>query len=124
MLKAKNIDHINMNVRNLDETESFYRELFGFESKKDQPEFKSRIIGNDTIKLCIYEKPEMQKGTEDQNIAHFGFYIENFEEVLEACKRLNVPVTRNQEWEHSQSVYIEDPNGYDIELSKVQGGGL
>jgi lactoylglutathione lyase len=65
------------------------------------------------------------KGEPDQqNIAHFGFHIENFDEVLDTCKRLNVPVTRNQEWEHSQSVYIQDPNGYDIELSKIQGGGL
>ena len=124
MLKAKNIDHINMNVRNLDETERFYRDLFGFEVKEDQPKFQFRVIGNDNIKLCIYENPELQADPDQQNIAHFGFYIENFEEVLNECKRLNVPVTRNQEWKHSQSVYIQDPNGYDIELSKVQGGGL
>jgi hypothetical protein len=28
------------------------------------------------------------------------------------------------EWEKSASIYISDPNGYEIELSKVFGGGI
>ena len=27
-------------------------------------------------------------------------------------------------WEKSTSIYIQDPNGYEIELSKVFGGGI
>ena len=28
------------------------------------------------------------------------------------------------EWEHSRSVYITDPNGYEVELTEVFGGDL
>ena len=28
------------------------------------------------------------------------------------------------EWEYSRSVYITDPNGYEVELTEVFGGGL
>jgi hypothetical protein len=27
-------------------------------------------------------------------------------------------------WQKSRSIYIKDPNGYEIELSEVWGGGL
>ena len=59
-------------------------------------------------------------------IAHFGFYVSNFNAVLEKCTMLGVQVLYGGivEWEKSKSVYVLDPNGYEIELSKISGGGL
>lgn len=121
-LKALSIDHINMQVKNLAESVAFYQELFGFEVKKEQPEENSKIIGNDTIKLCLYEVPDnIQKG----GISHFGFHIENFDEVLAKCEEMNIQMLYGMlEWKHSRSVYIVDPSGHEIELAEVQGGGL
>ena len=123
ILKATSMDHVNMTVKNLEESVNFYKKLFGFEVKKDQPEFKSKIIGNDSIKLCLYEDSGMSP---EGGIAHFGFNIENFEEIMETCKSLGVKVFYDGpvKFEKSRSIYIEDPSGYDIELSEVQGGGL
>ena len=121
-LKALSIDHANMNVKNLEESADFYSTLFGFELKKDQPDQQSKIIGNETIKLCLYEHPDLifTKG-----INHIGFHIENFDEIVEKCKTLNISMPYGViEWESSRSVYIIDPNGYEVELSEVQGGGL
>jgi len=56
-LKASFIDHINMEVKDLEQSVTFYKNLFGFEIKKEQPEEKSKIIGNANIKLCLYENP-------------------------------------------------------------------
>jgi len=121
-LKALSIDHANMNVKNLEESVDFYSTLFGFELKKDQPDQQSKIIGNETIKLCLYERPELVL---TKGINHVGFHIENFDEVVEKCKALNVTMPYGViEWESSKSVYIIDPNGYEVELSEVQGGGL
>ena len=126
-LFAKSIDHINMKVKNLAESEKFYTELFGFEIKQeDNPnkaDIPSKIIGNDSVKLCLYEVPNMSP---EGGIAHFGFHIENFSEVLSKCKELGVKVLYGGEvdWEKSKSVYIIDPSGYEIELSEVSGGGL
>ena len=126
-LFAKSIDHINMKVRNLAESVKFYTELFGFEIKQeDNPnkaDIPSKIIGNDSVKLCLYEVPNMSP---EGGIAHFGFHIDNFSEVLSKCKELGVKVLYGGEvdWEKSKSVYIIDPSGYEIELSEVSGGGL
>ena len=123
ILNATSLDHINMTVKNLDESVKFYKNLFGFEIKKDQPEDKSKIIGNDTIKLCLYESPEMKP---EGAIAHFGFHVENFDEIMDVCKSLGVKIYYDGpiKFEKSRSIYISDPSGYDIELSEVHGGGL
>ena len=121
-LNATSIDHVNMAVNNLDESVAFYGELFGFEVCKEQPEHHSKIIGNDTIKLCLYEDPSAVK---QGGIAHFGFAIDNFEDVVAKCVKMGVETPYGViEWEKSRSVYISDPDGYELELSERQGGGL
>lgn len=126
-LKAKSIDHVNMKVKNLAESVKFYRNLFGFEIKKDEnpnrTDAPSKIIGNDSIKLCMYEDSQMSP---EGGIAHFGFHVENFSDIISKCKELGVEVLYGGpvEFEKSRSVYIVDPSGYDIELSEISGGGL
>lgn len=122
-LRAKSIDHINMKVKDLGKSIEFYEKVFGFEIKREQPEHKSKIIGNDSIKLCLYEDSQMSV---DGGIVHFGFNVENFHEIMQICKNLGVKILYDGpiEFERSRSVYIRDPNGYDIELSELQGGGL
>lgn len=123
ILKATSMDHVNMAVKNLEESVKFYKDLFGFVVKKEQPEQKSKIIGNDSIKLCLYEDPDMKP---EGGIAHFGFHIQNFDDIMEKCKSLGVTIYYDGpvQFEKSRSIYISDPNGYDIELSEVTGGGL
>ena len=77
-----------MKVKNLEQSIEFYKNLFGFEVKKKENEpnkleAPSKIIGNDSIKLCMYEMPDMRP---EGGIAHFGFNIENFDEVISKCK--------------------------------------
>ena len=123
ILKVSSIDHINMSVKNLAQSVEFYKNLFGFEIKKEQPEEKSKIIGNDNVKLCLYEDSEMKP---EGAIAHFGFHVENFDEIIKICTSLGVKIYYDGpvQFEKSRSIYISDPNGYDIELSEVFGGGL
>ncbi len=126
-LNATSIDHVNMKVKNLEKSVEFYKNLFGFETKQEENSNKldapSKIIGNDTIKLCLYEIPEMSP---EGGIAHFGFNVTNFNEIIQKCKELGVEVLYGGpvEWEKSKSVYIKDPSGYEIELGEVSGGGL
>ncbi len=122
-LKVSSIDHINMSVKNLAQSVEFYKNLFGFEIKKEQPEEKSKIIGDDNVKLCLYEDSEMKP---EGAIAHFGFHVENFDEIIKTCESLGVKIYYDGpvQFEKSRSIYISDPNGYDIELSEVFGGGL
>jgi catechol 2,3-dioxygenase-like lactoylglutathione lyase family enzyme len=126
-LDATSIDHVNMKVKNLADSVEFYCNLFGFEIKQEENPNKtdvpSKIIGNNSIKLCLYEVASM---TPEGGIAHFGFHIANFEQVIAKCQDLGVQILYGGEvdWEKSKSVYIVDPSGYEIELSKISGGGL
>ena len=125
MLKAKQIDHVNMSVKNLAESVRFYNRLFGFEVLKEQPHKNSMIIGNKTVKLCLYEEPVHYTKNRGA-INHFGLNVENFDEILKVCKSMNVTVRYGgiRQWEKSRSLYIEDPNGYEIELTEKAGGDL
>ena len=126
-LDATSIDHVNMKVKNLEKSVEFYKNLFGFEIKQEENANKldapSKIIGNNSIKLCLYEVPDMSP---EGGIAHFGFNIANFNQVIEKCKELGVEVLYGGivDWERSKSVYIVDPSGYEIELGEISGGGL
>ena len=126
-LNTTSIDHVNMKVKNLRQSTKFYNNLFGFEIKQKENPNKlgvpSQIIGNDAIKLCMYEVPTMSP---EGGIAHFGFNVENFEEIIEKCNEMKVEILYGGpvEFERSRSVYIKDPNDYEIELSERQGGGL
>jgi len=124
-LQTSGIDHLNLQVKNLNKSVDFYSKLFGFSVLKDQPEDKSKIIGNDKVKLCLYESPDF-KGYEKDGFYHFGLHIENFVDAIQKCSEMNVQVLYGGpvQWEKSKSVYIKDPNGYEIELTEVFGGGL
>ena len=125
MLKVNGIDHLNMDVKNLDETVEFYKNLFGFKVIKEQPEQDSKIIGNAKVKLCLYEDPDLNEYKKN-GFNHFGFHIDNFDEIIQKCTELGVETFYGGpiKWEKSSSIYIKDPNGYEIELAEVFGGGL
>ncbi len=126
-LKATSIDHVNMQVKNLEQSVRFYADLFGFEIKQEsntnKADLPSKIIGNDAIKLCMYEVPDMSP---EGGIAHFGFNIANFDEIIEKCRESGAEILYGGivDWETSRSVYIVDPSGYEVELGEVPGGGI
>jgi|SRR3972149_7673489 len=124
-LTVNGIDHLNMEVIDLEETVDFYSKLFGFEILKEQPEENSKIIGNEKIKLCLYETSGF-KGYTKKGFHHFGLHIENFDNIIKKCKEMGVEIFYGGplRWEKSTSIYIKDPNGYEIELTEVFGGGL
>jgi catechol 2,3-dioxygenase-like lactoylglutathione lyase family enzyme len=124
-LKVNGIDHLNLEVINLDNTMDFYKQLFGFEVLKEQPEENSKIIGNENVKLCLYELSDFH-GYTKKGFHHFGLHIENFNKIIEKCTDMGIEIFYggSLKWEKSTSIYIKDPNGYEIELTEVFGGGL
>lgn len=92
MIKTIGIDHINLLVKNLQESFTFYHDLFGFEILKNQPEENSYIIGNTNTKLCLYEVPGLPKYDRVAGFNHFSIIVENFDDVLSLCKQLGVYV--------------------------------
>ena len=88
-LKAIAIDHINMKVKSLEKSVKFYKDMFGFEVKiednfPNKLKVPSKIIGNDSVILCLYEVPDMSP---EGGITHFGFHVRNFQDIEEKCKK-------------------------------------
>jgi len=124
-LNSTGIDHLNLDVKNLDQTVEFYNKLFGFTVLKEQPEENSKIIGNEHVKLFLYQKDEFDH-FEKNGFNHFGIHVINFGDIMHKCTELGIEIFYGGpiEWERSSSIYIKDPNGYKIELAKESGGGL
>ncbi len=124
-LKTTGIDHVNLEVIDLDETCRFYNDLLGFRILEEIPEQGGRIIGTPEAKLALYQKDGMIR-YEKRGFSHVGFHIEDFEGIEHRCRDLGIEVKYGGPltWPKSRSIYIDDPNGYEIELSEVFGGGL
>jgi len=126
MLEISAIDHINLNVKDLKKTIVFYQRLFGFEIKEEgvREGAPYAIIGsNKRAFLALYESQEFNL---DGFVNHFGFHIENFEEIMPTLIEQKVEYLYGgpYAYEKSRSVYIIDPNGIEIELSEKFGGDL
>lgn len=130
MITIKAIDHINLNVKNLEETILFYKNLFNFEVKETGVSTSSgspyAIIGQSQVGfLAIYEDENFSL-TNYQALNHFGFYVHNIEDIYNKLKTkgINILYDGFVKWPESRSLYIKDPNGFEIELSEFFGGKL
>ena len=124
-LTTKGIDHVNLQVSALEATVNFWRVLLGFGVLERIPDQNGAIIGNKEAKLALYQNSAMGE-REKNGFSHLCFYITNFDEALALCASLNIPVLYEGivSWPKSKSLYIEDPNGYEIELTDTWGGAL
>ncbi len=128
MIQIKAADHLNFNVINLNESIRWYRELFGFEVKQQgqSGDTPYAIIGLPRVLyLCLYESLK-EKPKANGYFNHLGLNISDFEETKKKLQEKGIPILYGGEVDYgkSQSLYIADPNGIEVELSKVFGGGL
>jgi catechol 2,3-dioxygenase-like lactoylglutathione lyase family enzyme len=128
MLKVKSVDHLNLSVKNLKESVDFYQKHFGFEVFEEGLGFKSnkpyKIIGiSGKMMFCLYEFGD---DLNPVGLNHIGINIDNFEEAIKYINDLGLDLQYGGiiEYDNSRSLYLKDPNGYEVELSEVFAGGL
>lgn len=131
-MKVKQLDHLNLTVGNFDETVDFYGRVFGFELVEEAVRDGVRwgVIRSGEALLCIYEHPEMRLPDNDtrrerglHGINHFAFRITDrkaFEATIER-EGLKLYYDGMIRWSHSDSWYIKDPTGYEIEVAAWDG---
>lgn len=129
MIRLTRIDHINMRVKDLETSARFYGEVFGFEPKQSGVVNGRRwtILGlKDQAYLCLYEVGEARRVEQELQINHFGFHVADFGALETRLRDQGVPILYGGALPSgkSRSIYIEDPSGYEIELSELLGGGL
>ena len=118
MIKAR-LNHINLNVRDIDRSLKFYQDAFGLEV--DFWEGKEMVFlhssgAKDTITLCQAKAEDPVAGG---GVSHFGFSTakNSLDEMVRQIVSAGGKLQRRGE--HAPGVpyaYFADPDGYVIEL--------
>ncbi|MCT2530277.1 VOC family protein [SAR92 clade bacterium H921] len=119
------IDHVNLQVSNLEKSVEFWKELLGFDVLETISEQKGAIIGTQAAMLALYEKENLGR-IEKHGFSHVSFHISNFDDAVQLCEKKGITILYEGvvQWPYSQSLYIKDPDGYEIELSQKWGGAI
>ena len=130
MANFRGIDHLNIKVNNINESIGWYEKVFGLELKeRGQSSFGNdyAIIGKSGRGfLCIYP---INEDIKVPRLNHIGFQVDNFDEFVDFVLAENIEIKYYGpeaviHYPKSKSIYINDPNGIEIEVSSVFGGGL
>lgn len=128
-MKVKHLDHLNMSVKNFDETVDWYKRVFGFTLVEEGNRNGVRwgVIKGGESMLCIYEHQNYEfpndKDTRFKRmhqISHFGLRITDRKTWEKTIERENVSMSWHNgpfDYPHSTSWYITDPTGYEIEVA-------
>ena len=127
-MREVRLDHLNLSVRDFDETVDWYGRVFDFALVEEGMWDGVRwgilrsARGTGDALLCVYHHPEYSFVDAEatgrrrtHGIRHPGFRItdeEGWRETL-ARERLEFEEIR---YPHSRSWYVNDPTGYDIEV--------
>jgi len=126
-MSVKHLDHLNMTVKNLEETKDWYKRVFGFELVESglRSGMKWGILKSGEAMLCIYEYPELgmpSKAASKNNphtINHFGLRITDRKKWQDIVDKESLEVLYGGEvrYPKSTSWYVLDPTGYEIEVA-------
>jgi catechol 2,3-dioxygenase-like lactoylglutathione lyase family enzyme len=121
------LDHMNLTVRNLDESIKWYQNLFGFEYKEGDlkhPTEPWAIVSVDDMAMCMYEDKslvnvnEVSK-THHHRVNHFGIRVSDQVAWEQKVKENNVKVLYGGAYKYPNSLswYLLDPSGHEIEVT-------
>lgn len=125
-MQIKQLDHLNLDVKNLAESEAWYQRVFGFEAV-ERGVYQGHpwtIIRAGDAMLAMYERPDAGapprdwESRKELGINHFALRITDAYTWRQIIQKEGIELVHGEEirWPHSTSWYIVDPNGYDIEV--------
>jgi len=122
-MKVKKLLHTRMRVTNLDQTIQFYRDILGLEvlERKSSPRgsqlaFLKTPNSDELIELTSFPPSGPVKVQED--LVHLAFQVESLDETIASLTAKGVKVTDGptQTSSGSRFIFIDAPDGYEIEL--------
>ena len=119
------VGHVVLNVRDLEKSVPFYRDVLGL---REVGRYGSKMVfftatGENHHDLGIFEIEKDADPADEHavGIAHVAFRIgvglETLRAAKEHLKKHGVPIRRIEDHTVSQSIYIGDPDGIEIELT-------
>ncbi|MBC8365835.1 VOC family protein [bacterium] len=124
----KQLDHLNLSVRDFRESVDWYGRVFGFKLVEEgmQDGLPWGVIRAGEAMLCIYEHPGLElpdrfevrrRGLHGLN--HLGLRITDEAAWLASAERESVEILYDGviHWPHSKAWYVKDPTGWEIEVA-------
>jgi len=134
MIRVSAIDHVNLQVADLDLSIEFYCRVFGFKLLEDGrklPPGGWAIVGLPGAACVALGVAKDLSPAQGRRIVHFGLVIEDAQSALAILGQERVRIVPRGPgggailpYPRSQSIYIQDPDGHEIELTTRFGGGL
>lgn len=128
-MRVKKLLHTRMRVSNLAHTLTFYRDVLGLEvveqkvsPRGSQLAFLAVPNSEELIELCSFPTSGPVQVQED--LVHLAFEVENLEQTIEELQAKGVPLSDGptQTSSGSRFIFIDAPDGYEIELIERPAG--
>ena len=113
------IDHVAINVTNLERSAHWYARVLGFEIVHKWT--TTWMVGRGKMRIGLFYRPQATSVGDLDNklvITHFAFLTDagGFERAQEELKKLEVPFESPEDTGIAFSLFFKDPDGYDLEL--------
>jgi catechol 2,3-dioxygenase-like lactoylglutathione lyase family enzyme len=117
------IDHVAINVRDVEQSVRWYRDVLGLE-RRYAAAWRSHpaVVGIGTTSLALFPvegpNPQPRPGRDVLTMRHIAFRASrsNFEQALAALEARGI-TPEIQDHRISRSLYFEDPDGHEIEIT-------
>lgn len=118
------LDHVNFTVKNFKESVEWYKKVFNFElveQGRGSNNQKWGILKNGDSMLAISEYPNRttESCSQHHKIYHFGLRLNNRDRWLKTIEdhQLKIYYGGAVQYPYSESWYVADPTGNEIEVS-------
>lgn len=124
--RVEGIDHVALNVRNLEVSLAFYRQVLGLERLHEEAwGDRPAVIGAGTTALALFAADESEAGAEirqgEAGMRHVAFRVDraSFEQAEGRLGDHGLEYTVSDHgiaW----SIYFRDPDGYKLEITTYE----
>lgn len=130
-MRVKKLLHTRMRVSDMDQTIAFYKDILGLEvlERKTSPRgshlaFLKVPNSEELIELCSFPPSGPVKVQED--LVHLAFEVDNLDETIRAleAKRIKITDGPTRSSSGSRFIFIDAPDGYEIELIERPPGTM